>query len=243
MRKFNLSLDDMSPHPRAGGGFESIEWCDKLIEKYPDLKINLFVPAAYCRLGEVPYALTDHKDWLKKLKALPDNYVINMHGMYHRRVSKKYGNSNNDEWQFLTDKNAPTLACQMNTEFSLAELSGYRYPIDGSGKVQVCNRFRYTFRPPGWKISKAAVKALEEYSNITCFAGSKEYYEKVKDVLNVKWVSYNWDLTGPCATKGDVVAYGHTSDWTNNYMNKERFHLIDDLLKTEKFDFRFIEEM
>jgi hypothetical protein len=54
-------------------------------------------------------------------------------------------------------------------------------------------------------------------------------------------VSYNWDLTGPCSVKGDVIAYGHTSDWTNNYMDKERFNLINELLGKEKFRFKFIE--
>lgn len=242
MNKFNLSLDDMSPHPKAGLNFESIKWCDKLIEKYPQLKINLFVPAAYCRLGEEPHALTDNMKWVEKLKALPDNYVINMHGYHHRRVSKKYGNSNNDEWQYLNNTNAPTLVCQMNGEFIRAGLC--EFPIKDGKQYNAFPKFRRTFRPPGWKISKAAVEALQTYANIECFAGSEEYYEKVKDVLRVKWVSYNWDLTGPCDVNGDVVAYGHTSNWTNNYMDETRYKLVRGFLDNNtNIEFKFIEEM
>ena len=126
MRKFNLSLDDMSPHPRAGLNFESIEWCDKLIEDFPKLKVNLFVPAAYCRLGEdKPCYISQNKEWLDRLKSLSEkNYRINLHGLFHRRISKSHGNSNNDEWQHLKWKAAEVVADHMFTEFHKAEITG-----------------------------------------------------------------------------------------------------------------------
>src|SRR5690348_13909004 len=109
LKKFNLSLDDMSPHPRAGLDFESIKWCDKLIETYPAMKINLFVPAAYGRLGEPSYNISDDEnhEWAEKLKVLPDNYRINLHGYKHRRSRKDWDfhrgiESNNNEWENLT---------------------------------------------------------------------------------------------------------------------------------------------
>lgn len=242
MRKFNLSLDDMSPHPRAGLNFESIQWCEELIADYPQIKINLFVPAAYCRLGEEnPCYISKNKEWLNSLKSLPiHNYRVNAHGLFHRRINKKYGNSNNDEWQYLTYSSAVVLRNHMAMEFAAAGLFKM-----GLFPNQAHPIFMPTFRPPGWKISKGAIQALQANggAGVTCFAGSKEYYEKVKDVLTVKWVSYNWDLTGSCKEKGDIVAYGHTSDWTNNYMNEDRYKLIKSLLDSEKFDFRFIEDM
>lgn len=230
MRKFSLSLDDFSPHPRSGLNFESIKWCDKLIEQY-DIKINLFVPAAYARLEDIPYRLTENQHWVDKVKKLGDNYRINLHGYCHRRsngdfyMHKKYSQSNNDEWEFLNYTYAYSIARLMIEEFDQAGLD-----------------YTPTFRPPAWKISREAVTALEAHG-ITCFAGSKEYYEKCKDIVNVKWVNYNWDLTGPCKTTGDIVAFGHTSNWTNNYMNEERYNLIKELLDKEQFDFRFIEDM
>ena len=59
----------------------------------------------------------------------------------------------------------------------------------------------------------------------------------------MKWVSYNWDMTKECKVTGDVIAYGHTSNWTNNYINEDRFNLIIDLLESDKFEFKFIEEL
>jgi len=236
MRKFNLSLDDFSPHPRAGLNFESIVWCNKLIEKYPDIKINLFVPAAYCRLGEKPYKLSEHPEWVEKVQSsvgYSNNYYLCYHGYYHRRFAGdfnfhgKHPKSNNDEWQYLTRDEANTLIDLMEEEFS--------------GRLSRCK----CFRPPGWKISKGALQAL--VNRWYTIAGNKECLEKYKGEvvgLEKRWAaSYNWDLTGPCNVFGDVVAYGHTSDWTNNYMNEERYNLVVDLLNSEEFDFRFIEEM
>jgi len=236
MHKFNLSLDDMSPHPKAGLNFESIKWCDKLITKYPELKINLFVPASYARLEEdlviLPCNLADEPEWVAKVNPLPDNYRINLHGWRHRRSvrdfypHKKRSPSTNDEWQFLNFDDAMAIGELMIEQFKEAGLD-----------------YVPTFRPPGWKISMEAVKALE-CLGVTCIAGSPEYYKKLKGYLDtIKWVSYNWDLTKPCDVKGDVVAYGHTSSWTNNYMDEKRYKLIDQLLSSKKFDFRFIEEM
>jgi hypothetical protein len=216
----------MSPHPRAGLDFESIRWCDKIIEKYPDIKINLFVPAAYARLGEEPVVLSLCRDWLDKVGRLPArNYRINYHGFNHRRISKEYGNSNNDEWQYLTRSQTKSLFNKM-----IEMLAWSRLPVFD------------TFRPPGWKISQEAAQFLTEKGFL--IAGSEEYYSKLKDkIRGLKWISYNWDMTGPCEVKGNIVAVGHTSDWTNNYMNEERYNLVVDLLDGEEFDFRFIEEV
>ena len=231
MRKFNLSLDDLAPHPNTGANFESIYWCDKLIEDFPNIKINLFVPASYARLNEIYYNLSDYSDWVSKLNALPNNYRVNLHGYRHRRwvkdfyMHKKYPPSNNDEWQFLNFQYAYNIGKLMIEEFNRAGV-----------------KYEPTFRPPGWKISKEAIKALEALG-IKCFAGSAEYYEKHKSHLNTRWVSFNWDLAFSDAPKGNIIAYGHTSNWTNNYMNEDRYNLIKNTLNSDNFDFRFIEEM
>jgi predicted deacetylase len=227
MRRFNLSLDDMSPHKRAGIGFESIYWCDRLIEKYPDIKINLFVPAGYCRLGENPNYLSDNLEWVERVNNLArENYRINFHGLYHRRTGDpKHHNSNNDEFQFLNKPQAEKIISRIIKEFDTAGL-----------------RYEKTFRAPGWKMSESVAGVLAERGFI--IAGNDQYYNIIsKKFKNIKWVNYNWDLTGPCNIDGDIVAYGHTSDWTNNYMNKERFVLIDDVLQQDDFDYVFIEQL
>jgi len=225
MRKFNLSLDDFSPHPKAGLGFESIKWCKELIKDYPDIKINLFVPAAYCRLNERPQFLCSHPNWVSDVNRLPvRNFRINMHGLFHRRVDNKHPDSNNDEFQFLRGTWVNTVIDRMMKEF---DESGLKY--------------QKTFRPPGWKISLSSARELTERGFI--IAGNDAYYDLLKDRIDcLEWVSYNWDMTGPCDVDGDVIAYGHTSNWTNNYMNEERYNLVRELLKSDNFDFRFIED-
>lgn len=227
MPSFNLSLDDFSPHPQAGLNFEVIDVCNTLVDAYPEIKINLFVPAAYCRLGETPCFLTKNLEWVERVSQLPaENYRVNLHGYYHCRYSQKYGNSNNDEWQHLSIDEAKLTAKHMIDEFNAAGLD-----------------FVPTFRPPGWKASRGAIQALQ-FLGVNCFAGAKQFHTGVKDVVNVKWVNYNWDTVNKCKLHDeDVVAYGHTSSWTTNYMNEERLELILDLLDNEDFDFKFIEDM
>ena len=215
----------MSPHPRAGLNFESIGWCDKLIEKYPDIKINLFVPAAYCRLGEQPCYLSKNPEWVKKVNNLSDNYRINMHGMFHRRVDGKNSKSNNDEFQFLNAQNAKNMIDKMTKEFKKAGL-----------------KFNRTFRAPGWKLSSGAIVSLIRSKFV--IAGSKEYYDKyIKQfpVLKDKYISYNWDLISK-APNEDIFVAAHTSIWTNNYFNEEMFNVVKNELERDEFKFVFIED-
>ena len=231
LKNLNLSLDDFSPHPKAGLNFESIKWCNDLIKKHPDIKINLFVPAAYCRLGEKPCYLRNYPDWVKKVNELPDNYRIGLHGFYHRRhpsdlaIHKLRQPSNNDEWQYLNLYWAKHLFDSMIEEFKIAGL-----------------KYNKVFRPPGWKISESATRVLMNEGFI--IAGNSEYYKIYKNKISgLKWVSYNWDLLSKCNIKGDVLAFGHTSSWTNNYFDEKRFNLVCDLLDKERFEFKFLEEL
>jgi hypothetical protein len=224
MRKFNLSLDDFSPHKKSGLNFESIYWCNKLIEKWPSIKIDLFTPAAYCRIGEDPCYLTKHPAWVNEVNALPNNYRINMHGLFHRRTDGKHPDSNNDEFQFLKGEWAHAYINTMITEFNNSGL-----------------KYHKVFRPPGWKISFSSVRALMAKGFI--IAGDEAHYQKFKDIKNLKWISYNYDMVGKIPTKSPLIAYGHTSNWTNNYMDETRFNLLSNILDNSKFDFKFIEEL
>lgn len=224
MVTFTLTLDDFSPHQHAGLDFKVIERCQELIKHFPELKVNLFVPAAYCRLGQNPCFLSNFPEWVAKVNALPNNFRINIHGYYHRRYSQKYGNSNNDEWQYLTQSQAKIVGEHMLGEF---KKSGLKY--------------KSTFRPPAWKISKEAIQALQQLG-IKCFAGNKEYYEEVKSVLKVKWINYNWDMLA-AVPNDDIIVFGHTSDWTKNYLDDDMCEKILNILNKKIYEFKFIEEL
>lgn len=233
MSVFNLSLDDFSPHPQAGLDFKVIEMCNKLIDKYPEVKIDLFVPTAYSRLNQVPCKLSQHQGWADKVKQLPDNYRLNMHGHYHRRFYgdhdfHRYRASNNDEFQHVTAEEAGVILKESKIEFAKSGL-----------------KHTNVIRPPAWKISVAAVQYLIRKGFF--IAGNDEYYKKLKNYipnLHKHWQKYNWDMIKKCnILKGDVFAFGHTSNWTNNYFDEERLEMVLELLSERKFEFKFIEEM
>jgi hypothetical protein len=226
MKTFSLSLDDYSPRPQTNNLF----WCDQLIKKYPKIKIDLFVSAAYCRLNEKPNLLSENLEWVDSINMLPSNYSVNLHGLYHRRSKRDFyfhvdRESNNDEFEFLSYDGAHVIVKNMLDEF---DRSGVKYNM--------------VFRPPGWKLSASAATVLTKRGFI--IAGDANYYKQLKVVVpNMRWVSYNWDMTKPCDIDGDVIAYGHVSDWTNNYMNEERYNLICEVLDQDNFDFKFIMEI
>lgn len=229
MRKFNLSLDDFSPHPRAGLNFESIHWCDKLIERYPDIKIDLFIPVRYKRLSDKTAYCLDigQTEWCQRVQEFVKraNYSVCPHGVNHmREANKKYPASNNDEFQYIDEVTAQ------------AKLGVIYYIFD---KVGI--KYDKVFRPPGWKLSVSAAKVLTKHDFI--IAGNKEYYNILKHrVPGMKWVSYNYDLVG-AVPGGDIVSYGHTSNWTNNYFNEQKYHLVCDILDSDEFEFYSLKDL
>lgn len=212
-RYISLSLDDFSPDMRTGGNFESIYYCQKLIKEFPDFKVNLFVPAAYCRLGEKPKWLSDHKEWVKRVNDLPENFRINMHGLYHRRSKvdhkwHKKHESNNDEFEWLDENQANSIIIKMINEFEKAGL-----------------RYTKTFRPPGWKISIGSTKALVSQGFI--IAGTPKYYNLVnKDIDNLRWVNQTWCIKNPFVITNTVIATGHTSNWAVDYFNSGMYNIV-----------------
>lgn len=224
MAIFNLSLDDYSPHEKAGKYHESIYWCNKLIEKHPNIKIDLFVPAAYRRLGEKAHYLRNNLDWVEQVKQLPTkNYNICLHGFYHSRIDGKNPQSNNNELELLTYNETKTILDVIDEEF-----------------IAVGLKYKKIIRPPGFHIGEEAVKVFTDSGFIV--AGDTKYYEKRKHIKNIKWISYNWDLTLPPPIN-DIIAYGHTSNWTQNYFNEDKYNLVLKLLSQREFEFKFIDEI
>lgn len=224
---FSLSLDDFSPHPHAGLNFESVYWCLELIKIFPDIKITLFVPTRYARLGEKSYNLSEHRDWCKRVNQLPENFQIGLHGLYHRSCLVDYSfhntPSNNDEFRYLNALQSEIIIDEMLKE---VQSSGLKY-----SKI---------FRPPRWSISNSAARILTAYGFV--IAGHKDYYEQCKNIDRLKWISVNWHLVG-AKPNGDIMASAHTSDWTYNYFNEKMFSLVKDLLYEKDYTFKFLDEV
>jgi hypothetical protein len=226
VNKFSLSLDDYS----SRSGTNDLTWCDKLIEKFPEVKIDLFVPAAYARINDKnPCYLSKHLDWTEQVKKLPKNYRINLHGFFHRRTKRDWAEhrgieSNNNEWENLTYKQADELLNKIEEEFNKVGLAHTKI-----------------FRPPGWHVGGEAVRLLKDRGYV--IAGNDKYYNLYKAIPSLKWISYNWDLIGPCPTSGDIFCYGHVSDWNKNFFSKDRYELVSKVLDGKSFEFVFLDEV
>jgi hypothetical protein len=225
---FNISLDDACSHPKANPFPEVIGWCDKLIKRWPDIKIDFFTSAAYARLNEEPYFLSQHPEWVKQANALPQkNYRFNCHSYYHRRLSVKYGNSNNNEVEKTDEKETRLLIGHMLKEF---DATGLKY-----SKV---------FRAPGFHIGVPAARVLTEMG--FKIAGNQKYFDQLNGrVKNLRYGGiYNWDLNKECnITVGDVMACGHTSNWTTNYFCEPVYNMVVKLLESREFEFKFLDEI
>ncbi len=72
MHKVNISIDDVSPHPRSSA--KVLDRCHEFIEIFPNIKFTLFVPTAYWRLidepNQEPYYLHKYPEFCDTLKKL-----------------------------------------------------------------------------------------------------------------------------------------------------------------------------
>lgn len=225
--KFSIGFDDFSPR----SGTNDLTWCNRLIDSHPDIKIDLFVPAAFARPGDrKPYFLRDHADWVNQVSKLPKNYKINLHSYHHRRSKNDFKwhrgpPSANNEWENISYDEAKKLLDLIEHEFKIVGLEHSK-----------------TFRPAGWHIGTQAVKLLSDRGYT--IAGDNRYFKKNKGkIQNMRWVQYNWDLIGPAPTGTDIIAYGHSSTWNKNYINEANYNVIMNVLKREDFEFAFIEDI
>ena len=226
MSIFSLSLDDCCPHPKCTPFPGVIHLCNKLIKRWPDLKIDFFTSAAYARLNEDPYFLTQYPDWVKQMNDLPSkNFRVNCHSYYHRRLSAKHGNSNNNEMEKTSEKESRMLIEHMIGEFKTSGL-----------------KFERVFRPPGWHVGISAAKVLTEMGFV--IAGNRKYFDLLKDkVPEMRYLITNWELREECILNGDVFAAGHTSNWCDNYFDKKTYDRVVKLLESRQFEFKFLSEL
>lgn len=253
---FNLSFDDVHPESSSdgmdcGGDRDSgvFKYLIKLWEKYPKLKITLFVTPNWIdrandpfpvkqfkRLAglkytktwqDEPFLLTKHKVWCKWLNSFP-NCEIAIHGYNHHTDARFHS----QEFQ-----NMPYDECKKRLERAecIFRESGLHY-VRG-------------FRPPGWGISDELFQALRELNydfisidSIPCRINNLSRYkvEKYRGLVNVP---QNWDIAR--GTNGEgvdiarkyglLMAKGHISnsydgEYIGNGLNGRTFERLCDLL-------------
>ena len=121
MKKVNISIDDISPHPMSS--VKVLERCFEIIKIFPKAKFSLFVPIAYWRTIKPSIATNNalridmFPEFCKILSTLPEeNFELCYHGFYHGIPGK----SDNDEFQYLNYNQAVE---RFNAMFEVVKLS------------------------------------------------------------------------------------------------------------------------
>lgn len=222
MKKINISIDDISPHPRSSK--KVLEQCEHLIKEFPNIKFTLFIPIAYWRTHKntatkKPLYLWEDKDLCDVLKNLnKNNYELGYHGYYHGIP----GRSNNDEFQYLTEKEA-------TQKINLME--------EGLKKAGLYKKIKKIFRPPAWRMSPHAIKAFKN-KNFEILALSKQQYALdiyKQEQNNFPKVNY-YNLNPPFIPLIELdeeqlnIVY-HACEWDKNYLNSSKVKELSEFLK------------
>ncbi len=220
--KVNISIDDVTPFKLSST--KVLDQCFKLIEHFPDIKFTLFVPTAYNRtMGHTrtdkTYYISEYEDFCNTLKSLNiNNFEIGYHGHYHGIPNI----SNNDEFKSLNYNEAKDRVQLMMDE-------GFKSGIN----------FNPIFRPPAWKISCDAIRALKEVG-INILAGSNRYKPS-----NLQGVKYVYETCSPPLSDlqltNETEIVFHACEWDRNHFNNTFSTELIELLKHKDIDFVFME--
>ena len=223
MNKINISIDDVSPHPRSSK--KVLKQCNYLVSQFPNIKFTLFIPIAYWRtFGDTatnkPLYLWEDKELCDTLKNLNgNNFELGYHGFFHGIP----GRSNNDEFKYVTHEEALRKISFMN---------------DGLKKAGLYEKFKKIFRPPAWRMSSGAIKAFKN-KDFEILALSKQQYalDVYKGEQNdFPKVNY-YNLNPPFIPLKELdeeqlnIVY-HACEWDKNYLDMKKAEELSNFLKT-----------
>lgn len=232
MKYLNISIDDVSPHPKAST--KVLSRCFELIDIFPDIKFTLFVPSAYWRTmsntTKSPLYLYEHTAFCEEIKSLDSkNFEIGFHSHLHGIPNV----SNNDEVAYISYKEAIDI---------------FKSMLKTTERAGLNNTFKPIFRPPGWRMSKQAIKAAKDIG-IEIFAlGSFDYainsYQGEDKRVNTVYETCSPPISPLKLTKHTEIVY-HSCEWLNNYLDNNQTNELCDFIKKHKNEikFCFMEEM
>jgi hypothetical protein len=234
--KINISIDDVSPHPKSS--IKVVEECKRIINIFPDIKFSLFIPMAYWRTmpssgmkTSTPYPLTIYKyeKFCKYLKRLPkENFELCYHGLYHGIPYK----SNNDEFESLSYNEA---------------VKKYNSMFDIVRKSDLESDFKKIFRPPAWRMSPGSIKAAQDAGIEILALSPDEYAKKTYQHADESFKSVVYYNVNPpfkelkLFDKTEIVY--HACEWDRNHLSTKR---ADELIKflqeqDREIEFTFME--
>jgi peptidoglycan/xylan/chitin deacetylase (PgdA/CDA1 family) len=234
--KINISIDDVTPHPRSS--LNVLRRCEELRSEFRDIKFTLFVPTAYYRtvpapvesMCDVPFRLASYPEFCRALSELPsENYEIAYHGHFHGIP----GVSNNDELRDLSYVEAHLRLGLM---------------LEGARQAGV--KFKPVLRPPAWRMSPATFDAARDLG-IRVLALSRLDYAAAtyggKDTSD-DWagrVVYadSWPPQRQLAVSDHLEVLYHACEWDANYLSETRTSELCNFLRTNEHTPVFIEEL
>ncbi len=233
--KVNISIDDVTPHPRSGVGV--LQQCERLRAEFPDIKFTLFVPTAYYRtmpappesMCAQPLLLSEHPEFCKILRELPpENYELAYHGHYHGIP----GRSNNDEFQYFDSSEAFSRMSSMMMEAKTANL-----------------KFKRVFRPPAWRMSTGSFIAAD-MQGLSLALSRQEYAQKTYCGMQIlpSWqrrIVY-CDANPPfipLQVHDYLEVVYHACEWDKNYLGQALTDELASFLRANPCEFSFIEEL
>ena len=233
--RVNISIDDISPHPRSSTGV--LDRCFEVIEEFPEAKFTLFIPMSYWRTikpgtqTEKPFQLDMFPDFCKKIRELPvENFEIGFHGFHHGIP----GVSDNDEMKSLSEDNAKKLFSAM---------------FDICKKADLFDRFSPILRPPAWRMSPDCFKVAEEFGIEILALSPKQYAIDTyggseKSFRKVVYYNVNPPFEDLKLYPSTEIVY-HACECDKNYLSKDLTSELIQFLKKNinSIRFSFMDEM
>ncbi len=225
--KINISIDDVSPHPKSGIGV--IDRCYELIDVFPNIKFTLFIPMCYTRKNQQSYPISEYPNFCETIKKLPsNNFEIGYHGYYHGIL----GINSNDEFQHLNYEQAVNKFIQIQEERDKAGLEEIFKPI---------------FRPPAWRMSSEAIRASKDCGIEILALSPKDYAQQTYgdfSFSNVVYYNVNPPFDDFDLFEKTEIVY-HACEWDKNYLNEELTQNLKNFLLKNKnnVEFKFMEGM
>ena len=216
--KVNISIDDISPHPRSS--LEVARNCNKILEQFPNAKFTLFVPTAYWRTvrrsvaTQQPLFLSQHMDFCNLLRELPSNtYEIGYHGHHHGIPGK----NDNDEFREINYEQAKNLFYAM---------------FDEAEKANLLDVFKPIFRPPAWRMNPDVFRASKDVSIEILALTEVDYARETYGKKDLEYEHVTYSNVFPPFSKLELssktgIVY-HACDWDRNYLSNEK---TDEIIK------------
>jgi len=230
MKKINISIDDVSPHPRSS--VKVLDKCHELIREFPEIKFTLFVPISYWRTQrpsartERPLQIDLFPDFCDQIRALPrDNFEVGYHGFYHGIP----GTSDNDEFMTANYNHAKMIFGAM---FEVVQRAG------------LSNTFKPIFRPPAWRMSPDTFDVCREFGIdiLALYDGQEEYIEiydgKDKEYEKVLYANVMPPAHELSLFDNTEIVY-HACEWDRNFLDAEKTEELRSFLSNNYKELKF----